>query len=175
MAHEIIEGLDAGHGHSAGGSGKLFPDATLVGPDGASVSFDSYRGRWDLVVLMLGAESPERPAQQLLNALADARADVEAEEGRIVAVTATDPARLREAWAWPFPLLFDAGAALHHRVGAVDGGGRPATALYITDRYREIFTVLRPGDTGWPASGRSVVEWLQFINVQCPECNPPEE
>jgi hypothetical protein len=41
--------------HSAGGTGKLFPDATLSRADGGSLSIDSFRPRYDLVILMLAA------------------------------------------------------------------------------------------------------------------------
>ena len=174
MAGEMIEGLDAGHGRSPGGSGKLFPDATLATPDGTSVSFDSYRPRWDLVVLMLAAGAHNETTTRLLTMLADARAEIEAEDGKVIVVAANDPKRGLREWKWPFPLLIDPDAGLHRRVGAVDLLGQPNVALYITDRYREIFAALRPDRAGWPVSSLDVLRWLQFVNIQCPECGAPE-
>lgn len=174
MARETIEGLDAGHGRSPGGSGKLFPDATLALPDGTSVSLDSYRPRWDLVVLMIGTGAPDDTVSELLTMLVDARAEIEAEDGKVLVVAANDPIQESQEWKWPIPLLIDSDAALHRRVGAVDRSGQPGVALYITDRYREIFAALRPDDAEWPASRRDVLRWLQFVNIQCPECGAPE-
>lgn len=174
MARDKIEGLDTGHGGSTGGSGKLFPDATLLTPDGTSVSLDSYRPRWDLVVLMLGAGAPEETATQLLNSLADARDEIERESGKVLVVTANDPRRSAGEWKWPFLLLVDTDATLHRHMGAVDRSGQPAVALFIMDRYREIFAALRPDRPDWPMSSRDVLRWLQFINIQCPECGAPE-
>ena len=170
----MIEGLDAGHGRSPGGSGKLFPDATLVTPEGTSVSFDSYRPRWDLVVLMLGAGAIDETVTKLLTMLAGARAEIEAEGGKVLVVATNDPEREPGEWEWPFPLLIDSDAVLHRRIGAVDRSGQPTVALYITDRYREIFTALRPDGAEWPVSSRDVLRWLDFVNIQCPECGAPE-
>jgi len=96
--------------HSPGGTGKLFPDATL----------------------------------RLLDALAAARADIEEEDGKVLAVR------------------------------AVDAAGRPAPALFTTDHYREIYGAMRPGEPAWPTNAKDVTDWLLFANIQCPECNPPE-
>jgi hypothetical protein len=175
VSDETGVGLEVGHGRSPGGMGRLFPDATLPTVDGHSLSLGRYRPRWDLVVLMLGPGPLPGPATQLLGQLADARAELEAEDGQVLVIVADSPERWNGAWPYPFPLAFDASAGLHRRVAAVDASGRADVALYITDRYREIFIVLRPGSASWPTSARDVIEWLTFINIQCPECNPPEE
>ena len=41
--------------HTPGGTGELFPDATLPLAGGGLLSIDSFRERYDLVILMLGA------------------------------------------------------------------------------------------------------------------------
>lgn len=167
-------GLDVGRGRSPGGTGRLFPDGGLVTLDGRPLSLERYRSRWDLVVLMLGAVPAPALGERLLEQLTVARAEVEAEDGQVIAVVADPPTRWRGEWPYPFPLAFDADAGLHRRVGAVDPAGRPDVALYVTDRFREIFIVLRPGDASWPMGARDVLEWLTFVNIQCPECNAPE-
>jgi hypothetical protein len=174
VSDETDVGLDVGHGRSPGGTGRLFPDATLPTVDGHSLSLEHYRPRWDLVVLMLGRGPMPGPAARLLGPLAAVRAELEAEDAQIVVIAADTPERWSGAWPYPFPLAFDASAGLHQRVGAVDASGRADVALYITDRYREIFTVLRPGGARWPTSAQDVMGWLTFVNIQCPECNPPE-
>ena len=174
MSDDTDVGTDAGRGRSPGATGRLFPDAVLATADGQPLSLERYRPRWNLVVLMLGAGPLAAPAARLLEQLAVARAEVEAEDGQIVVVAADMPARWHDPWPYAFPLAFDVDATLHRRVGAVDSAGRPDVALYVTDRFREIFAVLRPRDARWPASARDVIEWLTFVNIQCPECNPPE-
>jgi len=161
--------------HSPGGTGQLFPDATLpvVEPHGGgTITLDAFRPKWNLVMVMLGAGFISPGIERLLDTLAAARADIEAEDGKVLAVAAEDA---NNDWRWPFPLLLDDGGRLHQRVGAVDAAGRPAPTLFTTDHYREIYGAMRPGEPGWPRSAKDVTDWLLFANIQCPECNPPEE
>jgi peroxiredoxin len=157
--------------NSPGGTGKLFPDATLPTPDGGIITVDAFRPKWNLVMVMLGAKEPSLEMVRLLDVLTAARAEVEAEDGKVLVVAADgSPA----SWHWPFPLLLDGDGRLHRQVGAVDVAGRPAPALFTTDHYREIYSVMRPGEPTWPANAKDVIDWLVFANIQCPECNVPE-
>lgn len=160
--------------HSAGGTGQLFPDATLSLADGGSLSIDSFRPRYDLVILMLGAGAIVPAAARLLDELARDRSAIEAEDGQVLVVVAADPGRVASDWPWPFPPLLDTDGRLHARVSAMDAQGQPATSFYVTDRYREIYATMRPEQPGWPARTDDVLQWLTFINIQCPECSPPE-
>ena len=158
--------------HSPGGTGQLFPDATLPTRDGGTIALESFRPKWDLVMVMLGADGVPPEIAQLLDALAAARADVESDGGKVLAVSASPPPVAE--WHWPFPLLLDTDGRLHKRAGAVDAAGRPAPALFTTDHYREIYGAMRPGEANSGLSARAVIEWLLFANIQCPECNAPE-
>lgn len=44
----------------------------------------------------------------------------------------------------------------------------PSAAIFITDRYAEVFFVARVPRDPLPSS-REVLKWLEFINSQCPE------
>jgi hypothetical protein len=167
-------GIAAGHGASPGGTGRLFPDATLPTLGGGMLSLDGFRPRNDLVLLLLGDGPPGEQAMRLLEQLVGARTELAGEDGVVLALATGLPSAWGGAWPYDVPLLFDADSSVHRRAAAIDDAGRAETVLYLTDRYREIFAVLRPGDARWPASARDVVEWLTFMNIQCPECNPPE-
>lgn len=158
--------------HSPGGTGQLFPDANLSTRDGGTITLDTFRPKWNLVMLMLGAEGIAAEIAGLLDVLAAARIEVESEDGKVLAVSAS-PTPIAD-WRWPFPLLLDADGRVHQRAGAVDASGRPAPKLFITDHYREIYGVMRPGEPIWPTTAKDVIDWLVFANIQCPECNPPE-
>ena len=158
--------------HSPGGTGKLFPDATLQTRDGDTITLDTFRPKWDLVMVMLGADDVPPEIAQLLDGLAAARAEVEAEDGKVLAVSASVSSI--SDWHWPFPLLLDAEGHVHQRAGAVDAAGRPSPAIFTTDHYREIYGVMRPGESTWPTMAKDVIDWLVFANIQCPECNAPE-
>jgi hypothetical protein len=157
--------------NSPGGTGRLFPDATLPTHDGGTIALDTFRPKWDLVMIMLGADGVSPTLAHLLDTLSAARADVESEDGKILAVTAT--ATPTADWRWPFPLLLDADGSIHQRASAVDANGRPTPALFTTDHYREIYGAMRPGEPTWPTTAKDVIDWLVFANIQCPECNSP--
>lgn len=158
--------------HSPGGSGQLFPDVTLPTRGGGTITLDTFRPKWDLVIVMLGADGIPPEIATLLDALDAARTDVEAEDGKVLAVSAV--ATPIANWRWSFPLLLDTDGRVHQRAGAVDAAGRPAPVVFTTDHYREIYGVMRPGEPTWPRTARAVIEWLVFANIQCPECNAPE-
>jgi peroxiredoxin len=167
-------GFDAGHGRSPGGTGRLFPDATLPSLDGGMLRLESYRPDWNLVILMLGDGEPNDRCVALLDELADLRAELEMEEARVIVISAGAREESVARWRFPFPLAFDEEVRLHRQLAAIDDSGRPEVVLCITDRYREIFAMTRVGDEQWPARGMQVIEWLTFVNIQCPECSAPE-
>jgi peroxiredoxin len=174
IPHESEVGFDAGHGRSPGGTGRLFPDATLPSMDGSQLHLDSYRRDWNLVILMLGDGELNDRCARLLDQLADLRAELEMEEARVVVISARTQGDWIGKWSYPFTLAFDRDARLHRQLAAIDDSGRPEIVLCITDRYREIFAMTRVGDEQWPSRGNQVIEWLTFVNIQCPECSAPE-
>jgi len=74
----------------------------------------------------------------------------------------------------PFPILVDSDAHIHRRVGATDAAGQPAPALFVTDRFREIYATYVSAKGSALPSAKEIMDWLLFINIQCPECGVPE-
>ena len=70
--------------------------------------------------------------------------------------------------------MWDAGGSIHRAVGATDATGRPAPAVFVTDRFREIFAAYLPARGPGLPDVKEILEWLVFINIQCPECGVPE-
>ena len=83
-------------------------------------------------------------------------------------------ARIKQEANLPFPLLVDEDGRIHRPAGAVDKYGHPAAAIYITDRFLEVFAVYRSSEGQTMPCAREIVEWLSFIDSQCPECCPSE-
>ena len=156
------------------GTGKLLPHVTLATPSGAAFALGKYSARWNLVIVLLGAGAPGEPVSRLLAQLAQARVALDEEDARVLVVGTGNADRLSKEEPPSLTVLVDKDAAFHRGVGAVDATGRAAPALYITDRFREIYHVARPGDAQWPTSIEEVLSWLSFMNIQCPECGAPE-
>lgn len=99
------------------------------------------------------------------------------EEAEIIVVATSaqqECARLQQRLGLPFPVLSDEDGRVHREAGASDEQGHAAAALYITDRFREIFAAYRTREGHSLPGPGEILNWLQFINSQCPECDPPE-
>jgi hypothetical protein len=73
-----------------------------------------------------------------------------------------------------FPVLIDSDAYIHHSVGAVDAAGCATPAVFVTDRFREIYATYVSSEGSALPSAEKVIDWLRFINIQCPECGVSE-
>lgn len=154
-------------------AGTTFPDFVLPAADGGRVELETYRGRRNLVVVCAGAGPLPGTLARLLDELAKRGEEVASEAAQVITVVTTAEAA-RNARRAGFPVVLDEAARLHARVGASDDAGRPAPAVFVTDRFREIYAtyVLTPGAP--LPDARAVLGWLVFINIQCPECGAPE-
>jgi hypothetical protein len=112
-----------------------------------------------------------RPVATLLDGLA-ARADALTLEGaQVLAVVSSRFTAVSQRGAWPFPTLVDEGARIHRLVGAGEAAGKPTPAVLVTDRFREVYAAWR--GSALPGA-QAILDWLVFINIQCPECGWPE-
>ena len=82
--------------------------------------------------------------------------------------------RIQEQENFPFVVLADGNLCAHEMCGGLDSIGNPTAAVYVTDRFLEVFAAWRPtaGDR-FPVIAE-VLSWLQYIESQCPECSQPE-
>jgi peroxiredoxin len=161
-------------GCSSAGTGQLLPDAALPTSSGGTLSLDWYRGRRNLVVVLLGAGEPGDEVARLLLQLVQVRAALQDEEAEVLVVATGETREPVHGPEASFTVLIDPDASFHRCLDAVDAAGNDAPAVIITDRYREIYHVFRPAESPWPPTAEAVVSWLVFMNIQCPECGVPE-
>ena len=154
--------------------GEIFPGFTLPASDGSSVVLESYRGRTNLVVVFAADKMDESPVAMLLEELVARREEFTLEAAQVLVAVTSQPAAVAQRGRWTFPVLVDDGAHIHRNVGASDAAGRPAPAVFVTDRFREIFAAYLPGHGSALPGAKEILEWLVFINIQCPECGVPE-
>lgn len=153
--------------------GDILPGFTLPDAGGAAVSLESHRGRRNLAVVFAADVIDERPVAALLRELQSRTQELTAEAAQVLVVV-TAPRLAGQRVASGFPTLLDDGGRIHRTVGATDAAGRPAPAVLVTDRFREVFAAYAQGRDPGVASAQEVLEWLVFINMQCPECGVPE-
>ena len=154
--------------------GEALPGFMLPAIDGSSVSLESYRGRTNLVVVFAGDKMDESPVAVLLKELVARREEFALEAAQALVAVTSPPAAVPQRGRMAFPVLVDEGANIHRKMGATDAAGSPAPAVFVTDRFREIFAAYLPGHGLALPGAKEILDWLVFINIQCPECGVPE-
>jgi peroxiredoxin len=156
--------------------GHLMPDFTLSSSDGKQVSLYDYRGRSNLVLFFAGRaqDSAEDP---LLSALPERYreiTDTDSEAVVVVAESVGQAEEFRRKMQSSFPVLSDPDMRVHNMVGASGAQAVPAAALYIADRFLEVFDVWRTGTGDRLPDISDVLSWLTYLDSQCPECTQIE-
>jgi peroxiredoxin len=70
----------------------------------------------------------------------------------------------------PYLTLVDGDGRVHSELGATAVNGTSRFAIYVTDRFGEVFGAYRLRDVSLLPSVKDILDWLEFINSQCPEC-----
>jgi peroxiredoxin len=156
--------------------GHLMPDFTLSSSDGKQVSLYDYRGRSNLV-LLFAARTKDSSDSPLLRALAKRYCEIAETNSEVVVVLADSIARadeFRRKMHFPVLVLSDPDMRVHNMVGARGAQAVPGAALYITDRFLEVFAVWRTGSGERLSDITDVLSWLNYLDSQCPECTQIE-
>lgn len=151
--------------------GEIVPGFTLPDVEGSSASLESFRGRTNLVVVFAGDKLDGSPVTVILDELVARTEELAFEAAQVLVAVTSRPDAVSQRGRWPFPVLVDEGARIHRTVGAGDAAGRPAPAVFVTGRFREIYAAWR--GSALPGA-KEILDWLVFINLQCPECGWPE-
>lgn len=154
--------------------GHRFPDFELTGPSGRPFRLSDYRGRLNLVLVFA---DEEKATSELLGELGKLYGKFKSQEAEIIAVAqcaGRECVQIEQRFKLPYPVLPDEDGRIHHAVGASGQNQRAAAAVYITDRYGEVFASYRTRDGQALPPAAEILSWLAFVNIQCPECEPPE-
>ena len=125
----------------------------------------SLRSKYNMVLVFVerGVEG-----EAYLQALSAAYREIQADQARALAVVPLpleDAARLAARLTLPYALLADDGGATTLRM--LGEGNR--AALCVADRYGQAFYVeLAPTAASLP-SVQTAMDWLDYIQIQCPE------
>ena len=133
------------HAQASPAKGQLIRDFTLTSTLGQEISLSDYRGRSNLVLVFAGG-SVDNPDLKVLAEIAADHNRFQDEQTQVLAImqcTQERAARISQVANLPFPLLVDEDGRIHRSAGAADKSGHPAIAIYITDRFGEVFAVYR--------------------------------
>ncbi len=146
--------------------GRCLPDFEFVTIQGLRKRISDFKGRSNLVLVLA-----DRHDDTLLAAMALAHPEVRRHDGHVIAVLkGSSPEALR----WPFDVVVDPAGTIDRKLGSGDKLGEPGLAVYITDRWGEVFFVSRAKQDDPPPGVADLLDWLRFVDQQCPECFPSE-
>jgi hypothetical protein len=137
-------------------------DLSLIQGNGDSIRISDFRHRQNLVVLFTG-ESGFGRLSDLVKALSARYAEFRAEEAEILVVVAPSAGSQAGLGAGlPFPVA-------RPQAGGQDREQLAGPGITVLDRYGEVYAAYRPeGDAALPMVDE-LLEWLRFIELQCPE------
>ncbi len=153
--------------------GLRIRDFELMNREGKPVRLSDFRSHFNLALLFLGI--PDDWTIKFAEELRKYSEDIEHQDARVLMVFAVPTKKLtRLPDQKEIVVLSDPNGLVHEAVGAKEGQNRYAPACYITDRYAEVFAVFRAKDGNVMPTVKEVIGWLEFVDGQCPECEPPE-
>jgi len=153
--------------------GYMIRDFTLRSSWGEDLRMSSFRGRTNLVLVFAGQSDAMRG---FLSEMAQRSREFSEQETRVVAILV----RSREVRSVPTsddsPILelYDETMNVHLLSGATDENVCPVPLVYVTDRFGEIVATYSAPDHALPPKVDEILRTLEFVNHQCPECEPPE-
>ncbi len=117
------------------------------------------------MLVFVADEAGGSAVTRLLEQLGMRRRELDAEIARVVVVAAAQSGANQPRNTDAFPMALDEGARVHRRVGAANETGNPAPAVFVTDRFREIFAAFIPRRGSVLPDAQEIIEWLVFINI----------
>jgi len=154
--------------------GDVIRNFQLLAADGQPVFLSDTRGRCNMVLVLAGESDL---AQDFLSELGRRQADLSSNETRALAVVAGtwEQAReLKRALNLNFDVLADKDARVHRSLGTADQKGHILPAVFVTDRFGEVFAAFRASPGKSLPGFTEILSWIDFINALCPECGPRE-
>jgi peroxiredoxin len=152
-------------------AGQRLPDFRLISDAGRSVRLSDFRGCRNLVVAFCNSANGAA-SHGLLTGLAESYAEFVREGAEILAVihgSVESAERIRRSANLPFPVLADEDGSAHRVVGATMATRTEEPAVYVADRYGEIFYAHRIAVGQTPPATAELLGWVRFIELQCPE------
>jgi peroxiredoxin len=165
----VRDGQQEWYAFPEGDRRRIAPAFRLTASSGKRITLANYRGRSNLVLLFVhGADCAA--CQAALKTFADHRADYQAQTAEVLIVWPAAPDRTPVPPGFGLPGLADPGGETRRAYAARLPTGLAGDAmLFVLDRYGAPYAALTGPELDDPGLQQEVLEWLAFIEVQCPE------
>ena len=154
--------------------GHRLREFELVSATGRTIHLSDFRGRANLVVIVDDGQSE---SAKLISDAATQYPKIKDECAEVLAIVRMprdQAAQMMQRLKLSFPVLVDEDGGIHRELGAVNAEGHDSAAVYITDQFGEVFAVYRTREGQSLPNIADILNWLEFVNAQCPECEAPE-
>ncbi|HET9696405.1 MAG TPA: hypothetical protein VFP40_06025 [Terriglobales bacterium] len=148
--------------------GQLIRDYVLLDAAGKTVQLTDFRGKWNLLIVLLPS-ALDAQQTQLLQSLAEKSSQVRENETRVLVVTRPEHLATVVNLGDDFLVLSDSNGSALLELAAFE-----APVFYITDKFREVLHRIDVHEQHPLPSAEELVSWTEFAAMQCPECHPPE-
>lgn len=160
--------------HQVPAPGQCLRPFTLRSTHGQLLRLSDYRDR-SAIVLILSDGTPE--AETLMRGCACHYDDFRKKDAEVLAVVCGSLEEVITAenrLTVPFPVVLDEDEKLHRELGAMDEHEHCAAAVYVIDRFGEVFASYGAVNGSPLPDVGEILRRIEFISFQCPECEPPE-
>lgn len=152
--------------------GDVIHDFQLL--SGQPLFLSENRARFNMVLVFAGESDS---ANSLLSELGLHQPELAANETRALAIVAGPEERaaeLNRALHLSFEVLADVDGRVHRSMGTGALAGHILPAVFITDRFGEVFAAFQTAQGKSLPGIAEIQSWIEFINRQCSECGPLE-
>lgn len=153
--------------------GCIIRDFTLMSSRGEKLGISSFHSRSNLAVVF---PAFSRAMQDFVREAMQHSHEFAEQDTAVLVVVPHGPEEESIAPAGNSPIIFlyDETQHAHRLSGAIDQDARPIPLIYLTDRFGEIVSTYTAPAQPMPPSMDEIISALEFVNYQCPECEPPE-
>jgi peroxiredoxin len=154
--------------------GMLLPAFSLPEANGErEISLWDYKPRRNLALLFVNDVLQQEP---LLHAIAQHYSEYRELNAEVLVISpkASERGSKFQSGTLPFPILFDKVGELRRKcLGSGTAADSQSMAL-IADRWGEVYGKMILREHSAVADEEEIRKWLQFVDMQCEECFPPE-
>lgn len=147
---------------------ELLPGFRLKSVSGSLVGPQDYRGKKNVVVVFFDPLCAE--CSDFLNRMSERYDDYKEADAEILAVgvgRVSDVRDFSEKRNLPFPVLADEEQLVMLRYVT------ELPSIFVADRYGEVRIVITPDKTSHFPEQTRILDRLQLIELECPECGVP--
>ncbi len=156
-------------------SSFTIPDFTLEATDGRVISPSMYRNKENLVLVFVQYYQCSSCYPLLTDLKKNYKQFREMNTEVLLIINCNENAvkNLQQLWMMPFPVLSDEDDHISKQF--LGSNNQPRPALLIIDRFGSAWKYYNTGGDNKEIKLPEVMKWLEFIEIQCPECDVMDE